>query len=695
MNSKLVFQDSYWLILLCIVIGVGYAWLLYSKKTTIGSINSKLLALGRAIMVSVICFLLLNPLLKSNDTRILKPILVLGIDDSKSITQIGAGAIKDLKDKLNELSESLTSSNYQLEVRFLDESNNNKSLDSIAFNSKKTDFGSFFRKVKEEFSGQNLRKVILVSDGMGNTGLSPLGSQFAFEIDAVGLGDTTVKKDIAIKGMTANKLAYLGNSFPVEINVLAKLYLGRSTTILVKQDGEIIDRKIIAFNSQDDYKTVSFQLNANNKGKQSYTIEILPLEGESNTRNNRRELIIDVVDGKEKILLVGLTPHPDIKALKAIIEKNPLFELIVKNIQSDAAAEIEKNDFDILILHQLPDSKGEGNNLTTRLLSKIKPTLFILGAQSDISRFNGMQEVLGISGESGKIDKVTAQFNPNFARYISEQNVRDAISKLPPVITPYGEYKSFPGSDIILFQKVGSVLTDRPLLATNTNIARKSAVLTAEGLWQWRMEDYYMNESNYAVDDYILKTLQLISVKDDKVKLRVYTTQNEIDLDESVVFKSEAYDDLYEKIYKVNVALSIQGPGAYQKVFNYSVDEQNASFEISNLNTGVYNYQASAKVLGKSQTSTGQFVIRDKDLEFLNTTADFDFLRTLSQKNGGKFYGLNEIEELAKAIQVEQMPSKLINTEDLKEIINLKWLLPLLLLLVSIEWGFRKYFGTY
>jgi hypothetical protein len=695
MNSKLVFQDSYWLILLCIVIGVGYAWLHYSKKTTISSLNNKLLASGRATLVTTICFLLLNPLLKSNDTRVLKPILVLGIDDSKSVTQIGANAMADLKLKLNELSEGLTSSNYELVIRYLDESNGNKSLDSLSFNAKKTDFGSFFRKVKGEFSGQNLRKVILVSDGMGNAGLSPLGSQFAFEIDAIGLGDSTVKKDIAIKGLTANKLAYLGNSFPVEIDILAKLYLGRSTTVLIKQDGEIIDRKIIVLNSQDDFKSISFQLNANKIGKQRYSVEVLPLEGESNLKNNKRELIIDVVDGKEKILLVGLTPHPDIKALKAIIEKNPLFELTVKNIQSEDVAEIEKTDFDILILHQLPDSKGEGNSLTSRLLAKIKPTLFILGAQTDISRFNGMQEVLGISGESGKIDKVTARVNGNFARYISDKRVQDAIDKLPPVIAPYGDYKIFPGSDIILFQKVGSVLTNRPLLAANTNVARKSAVFTAEGLWQWRMEDYFMNESHDAVDDYILKTLQLISVKDDKVKLRVYSTQNEIDIDESVVFKTEAYDDLYERIFKANVVLSIQGPGGYKKDFNYTVDEQNSSFEISNLNTGVYNYQASAMVLGKKQSSSGQFVISNKDLEFLNTTADFWFLRTLAQNNGGKFYNLKDIEELTKALQAQQMPSKLINTEDLKEIISLKWLLPLLLLLVSLEWGFRKYFGTY
>jgi hypothetical protein len=695
MNSKLVFQNSYWLILVCFAIGIAYAWLLYSKKTTIGSLNNKILAAARAILVAFICFLLLNPLLKSNSTRVLKPILVLGVDNSKSITQIGKNGLANLKEKLSHFTAELESSDYEFELRLLEDAHQVGKIDSILFNAKKTDFGSFFRTIKEEFSGQNLRKVILVSDGIENSGLSPLGSTYPFSIETIGIGDTTIKRDISIKGLTANKLAYLGNSFPVDIDILAQLYNGKSTTVLIKQGADIIDRKVISFNSNDDYKSISFNLNANKIGKQLYTIHVLPLAGESSVKNNARDIIIDVVDGKEKILLVGLTPHPDIKALKSIIEKNPLFELNVRILTSSNSAEIEKEVFDILILHQLPSNKGDSDNLTIRLLSRLKPTLFILGAQSDLGRFNGMQEVLGISGVSGKTDKVTGQFNPLFTRFNPGENNQNIISKLPPVIAPFGEYRSFPGANIILFQKVGNVVTDRALLSVNTNAARKSAVLVAEGIWQWRMEDYFMNESHDAVDEYILKSLQLISVKDDKEKLRVYSLQNEIDIDESVVIMTEAYDDLFERIYNVDVKLNIQGPEGYSKAFNYSVNEQNSTFEISRLTPGVYNFQANGLVLGKNQNSTGQFVVRDKDLEFLNTTADYNFLRTLSNKNDGGFYQINELNILAEKLKNEKMASKLINTEDLKEIINLKWLLPLLLLLISLEWGFRKYLGTY
>ncbi|WP_341225104.1 VWA domain-containing protein [uncultured Arcticibacterium sp.] len=694
MNSKLVFQNPFWFVLICLAVGIAYAWLLYSKKTTLSKNVNWALSAGRALIVSLICFLLLNPLLRSNATRTLKPILVLGIDDSGSMKDLGTEALETLKQNLSNLYDALSDSNYDTEVRLLSSSEPVIAFDSLNFNAKKTDFGSFFRSINEEFSGQNLKKVVLVSDGIANAGLSPLSRPFPFQVDALGLGDSTVKRDLAIKGLKANKLAYLGNSFPIEVDIQANLYSGRSTTLLIRKDQEILERKIVAFNSDDDFKTISFKINASDIGKQRYSLQLLPLEGESNTRNNYRDVIIDVVDGKEKVLLVGLSPHPDIKAFKAIIEKNPLFELTVALTQTATPAEILSKEFDILILHQMPDTKGLSNEIATRLLSKMKPTFFILGAQSDLSRFNGMQEVVGISGQSGKTDKVTALFNNSFGRFISEEAKREVISKLPPVITPFGEYRTFPGVDIILYQKVGSVLTDRPLLMVNTNVNRKAAVLAAEGIWQWRMEEYFMNENHEAVDDYILKTLQLISVKEDKAKLRVYSSQNEVDIDESAVFVTEAYDDLYEKIYDVAVNLNIKGPG-YSKSFNYQVTEANSTFELSDLEPGVYNFEANAVILGKTNSSKGQFVVKDKDLEFINTTADFDFLRTLASKNGGKFFNADQIGDLSAALISEKAPAKLINTEDIQEIINLKWLLPLLLLLASLEWGFRKYFGTY
>lgn len=694
MKSELIFTQPVWLVLICIALGIGYAWLLYSVRNNRSKVVNRLLAVIRAVLVALICFLLLNPLLRSNSTRTIKPMMVVGIDNSGSINTLGSSEINQLKDQISAFRESLNGSDFDIEVRNL-EGEKIENIDSIRFNLKKTDIGVFFREVSEEFEGQNLRKVVLLSDGIVNSGLSPLNKTYPFQIDVIGVGDTTVRKDLILKGLTANKLAYLGNSFPVEAEISAKLYSGQSTVVLIKQENEILARQNIAFNTDDDFKVVQFIIPASKIGKQRYQVEILPLSGESSIQNNRRDIIVDVVDGKEKIFLLSLAPHPDVKALRAIMEKNELFEVNVKSVAFDEPSEILNTEFDILVLHQLPSLNSEYNTLVSRVLSKMKPTFFILGKQTNLSVFNGMQEVMSVSSQGNKTDQVTASFNTGFNRYKIDNEVQSVVSSLPPLSTPFGEYGVFPGSDVIIQQKIGSLTTDRPLLVLNTNVNRKSAVLAGEGIWQWRMEEYLMNDEQVAIDEVVLKTLQLISVKEDKEKLRVYPTQDVFDVDESVIFQTEIYDDLYERISEGSLTLEINGSGEYRKTFNYEVSEDNSTFEISELPAGVYSYRAQGTVLGKNESSSGQFVVRDIDLEFINTTADFGLLRTLASNSQGNFYSLNDLEALEEDIKSESLPARLINTEDLREIINLRWLLPLLILLATIEWGYRKFLGGY
>src|SRR5690606_2590806 len=102
-------------------------------------------------------------------------------------------------------------------------------------------------------------------------------------------------------------------------------------------------------------------------------------------------------------------------------------------------------DFDILILHQLPDVRGTGTEVISRLLGKLKPTLFVLGSQTDLSRFNGMQQVIGINGQNGRIDKITGTLNTGFNRFRLNEAYSSTLDKLPPLSSPFGEYQTIGG----------------------------------------------------------------------------------------------------------------------------------------------------------------------------------------------------------------------------------------------------------
>lgn len=695
MKSELIFQSSPWFILLCLLAGGIYAFVLYQRKNNFSTIQNRLLACVRGLLVALLAFLLVNPLLRSNKTTIEKPAVVLAIDNSSSMAQGGQEKLVQLKENLQKLKEGIEAKNINVEIKTLQEEADNTEINTIKFGEKTTDLSGLLANIKNNYEGRNLTDVILVSDGIANAGISPTYGKYNFNIHTIGLGDTTQKKDIKINTINANRIAYLGNKFPIQAEISSYGYQGKSTTVLLKQGGKVLDKQIISFDKAMDLKQVTFYTSADQKGMQRYSVEVAGLTGEFSSKNNLRDVYIDVVDGKEKILLVALAPHPDIKAIKAIIEKNELYELNVKIIQSDNLNEIGTQPFDVLILHQLPDLYGAGGSVVSRLLALQKPTLFVLGSQTNIASFNGLQQTLSIISQRGRADKVTAKFNASFNLFNLDGDKLNILEKLPPVLAPFGDYKPATGSEIILYQRVGSLVTPKPLLIANTANARKSAVLAGEGIWQWRLEEFALTDKQEIVDEVLMKTLQLISVKDDKRKLRVYPIAPEFSIDEKVIFENEAYNDIYERIYNQTIKLDITDEKGSTKTYNYTISKENTRFEITGLSEGVYRYKASTQVLGKSEVVDGQFIIKNTDLESLTNTADFNMLRTLAQQNNGKFFVASQLEKLKEYLSSNQSPDKVTSIEEMNEFINLKWIFFVLLMLASVEWVTRKYLGSY
>src|SRR5205823_6924548 len=131
-------------------------------------------------------------------------------------------------------------------------------------------------------------------------------------------------------------------------------------------------------------------------------VEVLPQPGEFSAQNNRQDVYIDVIDSKEKILLLALTPHPDIKAIRTILEKNQNYEVDVNILTGASVAEnpqpAANKVYDLIILHQLPDNSGLSNPILQRLLAKNTPVLFVMGAQSATASLNVFNPVLQITG---------------------------------------------------------------------------------------------------------------------------------------------------------------------------------------------------------------------------------------------------------------------------------------------------------
>ena len=412
MKNDFVFQSSPWYLLLCLLLGAGYAYFLYSPNYKWSKNINLLLSALRFAVASITAFLLLNLLLRLVTQTTEKRSIVLAIDNSQSIASERKNSIEDLKNKLAAIKKNLADKDIDVSIQTLD--NSVTDLDSLKFNVPSSNLNELLGDLKNNFEGRNLTDIILISDGIYNQGASPASSKYPFQIHTIGVGDTIPKKDVFVKNVFTNKVAYLGNEFPISADIVGNGFAGKTASVSLKFGNQVLDTKIITFTNDKALNTVDFKATAKVKGLQHYTIEVAVLSGEFSTKNNKREVYIEVIDGKEKILLLALAPHPDIKALKNIIEKNENFELDIKILgQYTPGAEVEKK-YDLVILHQLPEYFSTGNDLIQKYLKQNTPVFFFLANQSSTAQLNNLQEVYKINSGAGQTDKVTGIFNPNF-----------------------------------------------------------------------------------------------------------------------------------------------------------------------------------------------------------------------------------------------------------------------------------------
>jgi hypothetical protein len=691
MRSELLFQTPSWFIIFCLIAGAVYAWLLYQQVASWSKKLNYALAGLRGFAVACIAFLLLSPLIRKTESVIDKAKVVIAIDNSESVKGYGDSLLASLNSAAGELSAA----GFEVSFQTLDKTVNTENADSIRFDKNKTDLSGLLQTVKSNFEGSNLTDVLLLSDGIVNHGISPAFVRFPFKVNTLAVGDTIPELDLGIKDVISNRIAYLNNDFPIRAEIVANGLAGKATTLSLKQNGKVIETQKVVIDSESFFKAYDFKTSSSQKGVQHYTIEIGGVAGESTARNNKRDLYIDIIDGRQSILLLALAPHPDIKALRSLITNNDNYELDVQILSINAAVPASSKPYDLVILHQIPNVLGMGNSLVRKYIDSKTPIWYILGNQSAVPLVNTLNRSMVINATSGQTDRVAARYNPAFQMLNLDAEGLKVLERLPPLSVPFGEYNVSSGTETILFQKVGTLNTNKPLLILNTASEQKVAVLAGEGIWQWRQEEYALTNKQEVVDNLFQKLIQILSVREDKRKFRVFPVRQEFEAGEEVTFQTEVYNDIFEQIFGQEIKLTLTDEKGVAKQYTYVHSSENPRFSISGLGEGVYRYQAVTDLRGVEEKVTGQLVVRNVDLEMSHTTADFVLLRELAANSKGEFITPSGLRAFVQKLKENRPADRLDSSEEMVELIHMKWLFFLLIVLLGIEWGLRKYHGGY
>jgi hypothetical protein len=684
------FNDlSAWWLIPCLMLSFALAWLLY-QKSKLDHKNLKLtLFFLRFILFSIISFLLLSPLLKSTSNRLEKPLIIIAQDASASISAAFPKGFDSLAyhQDLKKLADDLKS---DYEVKVLHFGDAIKPDFDFKQPSEQTDFSQLFDFIKDQYANRNIGAVVLASDGIINRGSNPIEAikNGTWPIYSIALGDTIPKKDVVLSRVNYNNIVYLGNDHQLEIQVSAFKAKGVNTVLsIATNDGQ---NKSIPLNIEDNdwRKTFNINLEARKKGIQKIVISVRPVAGELSTQNNQQTIFVEVLDGREQVLILADAPHPDISALKQAIENNKNYEVKVAFAEALPA---NMKDYGLIVFHSLPSIHHPITQILAQTASK--PRWFIVGSETNTSSLSQQQNLLNITS-GGVSQEYLATLNQNFYAFNLTDQTKEALGTLAPLTAPFGNYSLKTAGLVMFNQKIGNVATSAPLLSFGNEGGVKTAVLTGEGIWRWRLDDFEKNENHDAVDELITKTVQYLSSKDDKRKFRVYPAKNRFAENEHVLLNAELYNDSYELNNEPDVSIDLRSDG---KSYSFLFSKVGKAYQLDAgfLPAGEYTFEAKTKLGNVSAKVNGQFLVEELNVELMQTTADHQLLYNIAAQSGGKMVDAQDIKTLGNLIaSKESVKTVSYEEKSYENLINLKWIFALILLLLSIEWFLRKRNGA-
>lgn len=678
-------------ILLAIIIAFAYAFILYRKDSLLEDVKRSLiwvLAFFRFTAVFCILFLLLGVIIENFTERKEKPLLFVVNDNSASVL-LSKDSTKYKTTYLEELNEMSADLATDFEVLNYDFSTELSPGFSGSYDGKSSDLSNVFNSIFDQYTNRNIGGIILASDGIYNEGANPIyaiARKSFLPIFTIGLGDTNLVKDARIDEVNHNDIAFLGNEFPIEISLSQTLCKGQSANVSIYEGNQLLKQQKVNFSEDESQLRLQFIAKANRIGFIKYRAEISEINGEYSVKNNVANFYVEVIDGRQKILMTYQAPHPDIVALRSVIETNKNYEVELKKI-----SEVDNlKGYDLVIVHNY---SAESKALNTYIDEGQGPLLLLVGLQTELNSLSNLK--VGFSGRFTDSEDVSFAPNPNYKEILVSPSSVQVFANAPPLQAPFGSIKFSEAIEVLAYQKVGNIKLDQPLIYFSQKQDSRFGVVMGEGIWRWRFYDQMKNQNTKSFNDFFSKLITFLAVKENKDPFRVQL-ENEYTENDAVVIRAELYNKSFDLINDPEVKFVYTNENK-EEFESYFVKTSNAyQLDLGKLKQGVYNWTASTVFQDKKYQKTGSFLVREVKIEFLNAVANHRILQSIAENSSGKFFFPNQLNELNQSIRSrDDMVTVVYKEKEFDDLIDYKWLFVLIVLLFSVEWFVRKFQGAY
>ncbi|WP_233897957.1 VWA domain-containing protein [Tenacibaculum piscium] len=690
-------------IVLAVLLSVAIAYFQYFYKTTSKTTSKFSLKLKRktllfalkALSLFLLFLLLINPEIKTVETQNIKPVLNILVDNSSSIKYFNEDQkVKNIIQEIK-ISEKINNK-FDVESFYFDEKTAVLIADSLNFSGTQTAIYQAINSVNE-LQKERLNATILITDGNQTKGNEYQYITSKNKIFPVVIGDTTLYKDLQISQVNVNKYSYIKNKFPVETLLYYQgEFNGKETvnaTFSITHQGKKVFSKKVAFSAENPTKTITTTLTSDKKGIQYYKTSISKIENEKNTKNNYQNFSVEVIDEQTKVLILSTFLHPDVGAIKKSIESNKQRKVdiaFIKDIQK-----INLDNYQFFVFYQ-PNASFK------KVFEKVTSNyLIVSGTKTDWNFLNTQN--LGVQKEAIKqSENYTALYNANFLPFL-QKDIN--FNNFPPLKDVFGEVTITGDAQILLHQKYAGFKTKEPLLATFENFQNKNyeteksaktnqkqAVLFGEGIWKWRSASFLEAQGFENFDDFLGNLVQYLASNKKRKRLDV-KSKSSYSQNEYVTISAFYVNENYTFDNRASLEITITNTQTkQQKILPFSLVNNSYQVSISDLSSGDYSYKVAVK--NQKINSYGKFKITEFNIEEQFVNANDQKLHQLALKTKGNLFYPNKINTLITQLSEDKTYYTSQKSITKKEnLLDWKWILSLIVVLLSVEWFIRKFDG--
>lgn len=629
-----------------LALSAAIAWVSYRSTGHHG-----LMAL-RFVSLTLLAYLLTDPIHSFFRTEAVKPTWMVLVDDSQSM-----GAASDqVKEALSAFERADTNA---VRLVFRSFSTEVRDVSSPTYTADRS--GTDLHLALSEPADA----VILLTDGIATAGrdLLSLAERNAVPVHVIAAGDTTKQLDVALLDADFPETAFLGTDLAVPVRMVASGYAGRDITLLVLENGAEIARESVRFETDDAFASPVFILPMSQEGTRRFEVIAEPLDGESSESNNRIRAAVRVESKRVKVLHAVFEVHPDIETITGIYRSDPTLEVSMQRFQA-----VILDSADVLVVHGWP-TNPEWIASINRASQRI-PVLFA---------------PLPVSYKS------QPRFVPN---RVVEKIVLPVPSGLHPITDlptlaadrmPY-LYGPLPDTSRGRFDMRLSSSTQGYLLETSRNLNPRQAVLHA---WGW----YQLTQSPTETEQewnrvFFLNLMRWLSVSSAESRMRIEVFPTQLTEDQPFRFNVRLFNDSGEPQDGADVTARVLG-------LVYRLEASGAGLyrlNVPSIPEGFHEVEIRASVNGSEVASERRSVDSGpSQVEFRRMVRDQALLTSLAERTGGRFAELRDANSISELVRfIESQPVQTLELEETVQVARHPAWFILLFMLLGAEWFWRR-----